>query len=209
MENANELDAQPLLTQDVHWYYFEKCAQAQARALVREGVMPQEALYQLRALQDDSLAWLANISISGLAELRERMEHADLREQLKKASAHLSAAGVTDLGSILTEVRHSLESMIQRQKNALRDLHDEYKATLRIELAGAAAGGVAGASMNFLPLVAQIPHVAPIASTIGALYAGGLAAIKETEKMMLERRRLKRKTLLGMLASARGQTEPL
>ncbi|MHB1290647.1 MAG: hypothetical protein ACYCY5_00460 [Sulfuricella sp.] len=30
MENAEELVAQPMLSQSVHWYYFERCAQAEA-----------------------------------------------------------------------------------------------------------------------------------------------------------------------------------
>lgn len=44
LENAEELDAQPLLSQPVHWYYFERCSQAETRALVNYRVMSRDSL---------------------------------------------------------------------------------------------------------------------------------------------------------------------
>ena len=42
MENAEEFVAQPMLNQDVHWYYFERCAQAEALELVNEQVLSRQ-----------------------------------------------------------------------------------------------------------------------------------------------------------------------
>lgn len=203
LENADELDAQPLLTQEAQWYYFERCAQAQAGHLVREHIMPREALDQIRSMQDDSLGWLSRIPIDGLVELRERMEHTELREKLKRYTNQLGEAKVADLGATLKEVRHGLESLIQQQRNAIRDLQSKYAATMRTELVGAATGGIGSAFITFLPFLAQFPHLTPVASGITALGTGGIAAIKETQKLLLERQRLTRKTMLGMLATAR------
>lgn len=36
LENAIELGAYPLLSQQAHWHYFEKCAQANAEDLLRK-----------------------------------------------------------------------------------------------------------------------------------------------------------------------------
>jgi hypothetical protein len=77
-------------------------------------VLSRDAFDILRALQDDSLAWLANIPIEGLAELRQRMEHADLRDQLKKYTAQLTSAGTGEMDAVVREVRHGLETLIQR-----------------------------------------------------------------------------------------------
>lgn len=66
----------------------------------------------LRALQDDSLTWLANIPVSGLVELRERLEHSELRDHLKKITAQLTSAEAPELEAVVREVRHGLEVLI-------------------------------------------------------------------------------------------------
>jgi hypothetical protein len=68
------------------------------------------------------LTWLANIPVQGLAEIRERLEHADLREQLGKITAQLTAAGPAELDAVVREVRHALEVLIQRQQKAIKDM---------------------------------------------------------------------------------------
>jgi hypothetical protein len=100
MENSEELVAQPMLSQSVHWYYFERCAQAEALELVNERVIARESLDILRALQDDSLTWLANIPIDGLVDLRRNLEHAELREQLKRYTTQLTSANPAELGVV-------------------------------------------------------------------------------------------------------------
>jgi hypothetical protein len=52
LENARELDAQPLLSQHVHWHYFEKCAQANAEDLRRKNVLSEQALQTLRQCRE-------------------------------------------------------------------------------------------------------------------------------------------------------------
>ena len=202
-ENAEELDAQPMLSQPVHWYYFERCAQAQTRELVNEKVLSRDAFDILRALQDDSLTWLANVPVEGLVELRQRMEHADLREQLKRFTVQLTAAGPAELEAVVREVRHGLEALIQRQQKAIRDIEDKYSPRKWAAGAGGVIGAVAGASMFFMPSLAAAAGVtAPVASVLGAVGGGGLAAAKEAVSQLVEKRKARR-TMLGMLATAR------
>ncbi|MDO8990919.1 MAG: hypothetical protein Q7U91_14945 [Sideroxyarcus sp.] len=202
-ENAEELDAQPILSQAAHWYYFERCAQAEARELVNEKVLTTGAFDVLRALQDDSLTWLGNVPVNGLVELRQRMEHAELREQLRKFTAQLGAAGPTELESVVREVRHGLDALIQRQQQAIRDIEDKYSTKMWAAGTGSIFGAGAGASMYFLPSLAAAAGIsAPAASILAALAGGGLTAAKETVSKTVEKRRLKR-SMLGMLATAR------
>jgi hypothetical protein len=203
MENAGELGAQPLLSLPAHWHYFERCSQAETRVLVNEKILSKEAFDILRALQDDSLTWLANIPVSGLTELRERMEHVELREHLKKVTAQLTAAGPAELESVVREVRHGLEVLIQRQQKAIKDIEDRYSPKNWTTGTKSVLGAIAGASVSFMPSLAAITGVTtPIATALGALSTGGLSMVGDAVGRVVEKRKAKR-TMLGMLAKAR------
>lgn len=205
LENADQLDAQPLLSQPVQWHYFELCAAATARELVNRKVLTQQAFSTLQAFQDDSLTWLANIPVVGLVELRRNQEHARLREELKKCTAQLSGAGPADLPEVVREVNHGLAVLIQSQQQALAEISNKYGDKAWAAAARAAVGGVSGAVMSFLPSLADLSGVtAPAAATVGALAAGGLTYASDKVAEMREKRRVQR-TLIGMLAAARTQ----
>lgn len=202
MENAEELVAQPMLSQRVHWYYFERCAQAEAYELVNERVLARESLDVLRALQDDSLTWLANIPIEGLVDLRRNLEHAELREQLKRCTAQLTLAGRTELDAVTREVRHGLEVLIQRQQKTIKDIEAKYSPKKWAAAVGGALSTAAGASMFFMPVLAAASGVtAPVASVIAGLGGGGVAYAKELAGQVVEKRKARR-SLLGLLATA-------
>jgi hypothetical protein len=202
IENADELAAQPMLTQDVHWYYFERCALAEARELVSEQVISRGSLDVLRALQDDSLAWLANIPIEGLVELRRNLEHAELREQLKKCTSQLTSAGPAELEAVTKEVRHGLEVMIQRQAKAIRDIEARYSPKKWAAVTGGALSMAAGAAMFFMPALAALTGInAPVATALAGLGGGGLAYVKELAGQTVDKRQ-SRKAMLGLLATA-------
>lgn len=203
MENAEEFVAQPMLNQGVHWYYFERCAQAEALELVNEQVLSRQSLDILRALQDDSLTWLANIPIDGLVDLRRNLEHAELREQLKRCTTQLTSAGPAELEAVTREVRHGLEVMIQRQQRTIKEIEAKYSPKKWAAVVGGALSTAAGASMLFMPALAAASGVtAPVASVIGGLAGGGVAYAKELAGQVVEKRKA-RKALLGLLATAR------
>jgi hypothetical protein len=203
-ENSVELNAQPLLTQAVHWYYFDKCAAATAESLVRKAVISEQSFSCLRALHDDSLAWLANIPVEGLAELHRNLEHQAFREELRKCIAQLASAGPVELNDAIREVRTGLEYLVARQQKALRDIEDKYVPKRWGIYAGGAAGLVTTASAVFLPSLAPLIG----AALPGAVAAGALIGVaKELAGQRIETKRAS-KSLVGMLAIAR-QTRPL
>jgi len=202
MENAEELVAQPMLNQDVHWYYFNCCALAEARELVNERVLSRESFDVLRALQDDSLTWLANIPIEGLVDLRRNLEHTELREQLKKCTAQLTSAGPAELAAVTREVRHGLEVMIQRQQKAIKEIEAKYSPKKWAAVVGGALVTAAGASMSFMPALAAISGVtAPEAVVIAGLASGSVGYARVIAGQVDEKRKA-RKTLLGLMATA-------
>lgn len=203
-ENSVELNAQPLLTQAVHWYYFDKCASSTAQSLVRKAVISEQSFSCLRALHDDSLAWLANIPVEGLTELHRNLEHQAFREDLKKCTAQLASAGPMELDEAIREVRTGLEYLVMRHQKALRDIEDKYAPKRWGVYAGGAAGLVTAASAVFLPSLAPLIS----AALPGAVAAGALVGVaKELAGQGIESRRAS-KSLVGMLAVAR-QTRPL
>jgi hypothetical protein len=209
LENAEELTAQPLLSQQAHWHYFERCASAEARSLVNANVISRDSFDVLRAIQDDSLKWLANIPVEGLTDLRRNREHTELREQLKKFTAQLAAAGATDLQSVTREVRHGLEAMVSMQQKAIEDIERRYSPSKWKAAAGAAMGVATAAGMSFLPALAAVAGVtAPMVTAVGSVSIGAVAYAKELVGEAVEKRQAQR-SLLGMLAIAHKRSQPL
>lgn len=202
MENADELAAQPILSQNVHWYYFERCAKAEALELVNKRVLSSGSLDILRALQDDSLTWLANIPVSSLADIRRNREHAELRQQLNRCISQLVSAGSPTLEEVTREVRHDLEVMIQRQKIAVREIEAKYSQKKAVTIVGGALTTAVGACMHFMPALATVSAVpSPEATILAGIGVGGLTYAKTLTGQLIEKRRARR-TLLGLLATA-------
>lgn len=202
MENAHELGAQPMLSRDAHWYYFERCAHAEVRELVNERILSRDSLDVMRALQDDSLTWLANIPIEGLVELRRNQEHSELRQQLNKCTEQLASAGPVELESVTREVRHELAVLIQRQQKIIKDIENKYSQKTWTALATTLLTTTAGASMMFMPsLAAAAGVVTPTATAIAGLAGGGLLYANNLTNQYLEKRNTRR-SMLGLLATA-------
>lgn len=202
IENANELGAQPLLSQATHWHYFEKCAAANAADLRRRGVLSEQAFQTLRAVQDDSLSWLANIPVDGLRELIANNEHRWLREELNKYTSQLAGAGEINTSEMVREVNHGLASLVQRQQKAMNDIERKYEPKKWAAYLGGGAGlAVAGAVM--LPILSPLLGVAiPAVTAAAALGGGALGFGKEKIGELTEKRQAQR-SMIGMLATAR------
>lgn len=204
LENSNELQAQPLMALPVQWHYFGLCAAASARELVNKKVLSEANFVTLRALQDDSVSWLANIPIEGLLEMRRNLEIVTFREELKKCTSQLATAGPLELNDVVKEVNHGLASLIQRHAKDMEDVRAKYWPKIVSATTGAVVGAVGLGSLAFLPALASVAGVAaPVGAALGAIKGGALDAIKEIAGAKAEQRRLSRHSLVGMLASAR------
>lgn len=203
IENANEFGAQPLLSRAVDWHYFERCADASAQELRRKEVLSEQAFQTLRAVQDDSLSWLANIPVSSLADIIRNNEHRWFRDELDKYTAQLSSAKPSDLSQMVREVNHGLASLVQRQHQAMSDLEHKY-APKKQGVYFAAGGGIAvAATALMLPSLSPLLGVtAPASAALGALAAGAVGYAKEWFEKRAETRKAER-SLLGMLAIAK------
>lgn len=203
LENARELGAQPLLSQQVHWYYFEKCAQANAEDLRRKNVLSEQALQTLRAVQDDSLSWLANIPVQTLAELIANNEHRWLREELNKFTGQLAGGGAIDTNDMVREVSHGLASLVQRQLKAMNDIERKYAPKKMAVYFGGGAGLTVAAAAAFLPSLSPLLGVAlPVAAAVAAIGGGALGIGKEKVGEQVEKRQAER-SMLGILATVR------
>jgi len=206
LENANELDAQPLMALPVHWHYFELCSKASARELVNMKVLSEANFVTLKALQDESVSWLASIPIEGLVEMRRNMEVANFRGELKKYTSQLAAAGPLQLNEVVKEVNHGLASLIQGHAKSMEEVKAKYWPKIVGAAAGAAVGAVSLGSLAFLPSLAAIASVAaPAGAVLGAIGGGALTVAKEFAGAKVEQRQLSRRSLVGMLATAKFQ----
>jgi hypothetical protein len=202
LENSEELGAQPLLTQAVHWHYFERCADANARSLIQKKILTEQGFASLRALHDNSLTWLANIPVDGLAELHRNLEHQAFRDELKKYTSQLAAAGPLEIDDVVREVNTGLALLLSKQEKALRDIEDRYSPKKWGAYAGGALGGVTAASVLLMPTLAPLLG-AGVPAALSAAAAGAIGGFaKEKIGEIVEKKRAS-KTLLGVLAVAK------
>ena len=198
MENSRELNAQPLLSQAVHWHYFERCAQSTATELRRKSVLSEQAFQTLRAVQDDSLSWLADIPVETLAELLRDDQHRWLRDELNKYTSQLAGSEMSDVNEMVREVSYGLASLAQRQSKVIEDVRRKYSP----KKWGIAAAGVVGvgavAVTTFLPALS--PYLA--VSLPAAVMAAGGAYANQKAGELVETRQAQA-SMLGVLASVR------
>lgn len=203
LENATELGAQPLLSQQAHWHYFEMCAQANAEDLRRKAIISEQAFQTLRAVQDDSLSWLARIPVDTLAELISNNEHRWLREELNKYTAQLTGGATINPNDMVREVNFGLSSLVQRQQKAMADIERKYAPKkMSAYFAGATSLAAVGVA-TFLPSLSPFLGVAGTAvAAVATIGAGAFGFGKEKVQEGVEKRQAER-SMLGVLATVR------
>ena len=203
IDNSSSLNAQPLLHQDVHWHYYVKCCEASAKSLVNKKILSEDSFQTVRALQDDSLGWLTNISIDGLVELARNQEHQWFRNELKQYTDRLASADSTDISDVLREVNHALSDLLQRHQKNIRDIEEKYSVEKKWTIAKAAGAGI-GALTSLLPFL--LPELggaaASIAAAMGSATLGAIPVGSHYDKQWEEKQKANR-SMLGMLAMAR------
>lgn len=196
LDNGEEFSAQPMLTQPVHWHYFEKCAQSAALTLRRNDILSEDAFLTVRALQCEGLAWLENVPIPMLVELLQNQENLVFRKELREHTAMLSAAGVTDLNRVVREVTHGVESLVQKHQKTIRDIEKKYSSKNAMGVSFGGAGVILGAAAHFFPSLSVLGLAAPVTG-------GGLAVANYAKEKFKEHaeKKLARRSLLGVLAT--------
>jgi hypothetical protein len=193
LDNARAFAAQPMLTIEAQWHYYEMAARAEAEELVRESILTPGAFTTLRAIQDPNLKWLGDIPSEVIAELLERGENREFRHRLKQFTEQLHSVAPQDLEGTTKEVMLGINSLIAEHQKEIHDIQDRYAPKYKSIL----LSGVVSAA-SFLPALA--PILAPIVPVVAA---GGVAASYARDKLQ-ERAETKkaRSSLLGVLAAA-------
>lgn len=201
LENANEMNAQPLLSQDTHWHYFEISANASAQELVRTSVLSEQSFDTLRAIQDESMSWLAEIPMDTIRDLIANGEHLWFREELNKYTTQISNTSPGDPNAMVREVSHGLASIVQRQQTVMSEIERKYTPGNVAMIAAGVAGAGMAATVTMLPILSPLLGSAvPTAAAVAA--AGGAAAGVAREKVAewVEKRQVRR-SMIGVLAT--------
>lgn len=201
LDNANEMNAQPLLSQAAHWHYFELSAKASAQELVRRNVLSDQSYHTLRAMQDDSMAWLADIPVDTLRDLIANNEHQWFRDEMSKYTALLATQSPIDSDAMVREVNHGLAAIVQKQQAVMKEIQNKYAPGKAAVIAAGIGGvGLAGA-VTLLPMLSPLlgstlPAVAALGSAVGAVTGVGQAKVGE-----LVEKRQARRSMIGVLAA--------
>ncbi len=191
MQNATELRAQPLLAIEQQAYYFKLLASLKEDALEGEQIISGETRATIDALSQKDLAWLSNVGIDALAEMRMNNENESFRERLAKTTSLLADADLGDMDRVVAEVTRSIGSLVNEHRQEAAKIEDKYKP----KYSGMAVKG-------WLSVGAMlIPHLAPLVSVVApAWLAGHYAQTKAQERR--EKRALAN-SLLGIVATAK------
>jgi hypothetical protein len=166
LENAEELEAQPMLCLQPHWHYYSMCAEMFEGRLIADKLLSQETISGLRALSEPSMEWLGNIPIGVLAELRERNENEEFRKRISGFTSALHQASLDGIDRTTREVSRGIAALIADHRNEVRRIEEKY----RPKYSKTAIAAWVTAAATYLPSLA--PFLAPIAS-IGLAGFGG------------------------------------
>lgn len=191
LQNATELRAQPLLAIEQQAYYFKLLASLKEDALEDQHVISAETRATIDALGRKDLAWLSNVGIDALAEMRMNNENEKFRERLAKTTSLLAEADLQDMDRVAAEVTRSIGSMVNEHQQEARKIEDKYKP----KYSGMAVKGWLSVG------TVLIPHLAPLVSAVApVLLAGHYAQTKAEERR--EKRKLAN-SLLGIVSTAK------
>lgn len=193
LENADELNSQPMLCLESHWHYYMLCVQLFEGRLLQGKLLKPETVSTLRALNDTRFEWLGNVPIKALAELRQRNENEEFRNRLRGFTSALHESAIEDIDRVAAEVGRGIAALLSDHKKKVRAIRDKYEQSY----AKLAVTGLAG----WITLAATfMPSLAPFLSAIPALGLAGKYALDKTGEMV-EKRQASR-SLTGILATA-------
>jgi hypothetical protein len=190
LENAEELAANPMLCLEQHWFYYKLCTGYFEQRLKDRGLLSNETIADVRAINQPQLQWLGNIPIESVAQMRLNNENEDFRSRIREFTKGLHEAELSDIDRVTAEVSRGIASLLMEHQKRVREIDEEYRGRYKKT---ALATWVSAAAL-------LVPSLAPF---LPALSAGG-AALKYMSDKMDERKARKEhaKSLLGVLAAA-------
>lgn len=190
LENADELNANPMLCIPGQWHYYTTCTTAFEQRLRKQGLLEEKTIASARAINQPNLSWLGNIPMKDLVRLREGNENESFRRRLANLTSQLHQASLQDLEKVTNEVSKDLSALLAEHSKGIRQQAAEFQAKYKIAAIGA-----------FATLAAVlVPALAPFGITSAAAIALGYAKTKSEE---VTKRKQQAKSLVGVLAAAK------
>jgi hypothetical protein len=193
IENADELNAQPMLCLHAQWHYYTLCVKMFEGRLLEGKLLKPETVSTLRALGETQFEWLGNVPIKALVELRQRNENEEFRKRISGFTSALHESAVDDLDRVAAEVGRGIAALLSDHRNKVRAIQEKYEQSYA-KLAVAGLGAWITLAATFLPALA------PFLSAVPALGLAGKYALDKTGEIT-ERRQAAR-SLTGVLATA-------
>ena len=192
-DNAESLNASPLMSLPVHWHYSTLLREARASVLRNLSHSNTGSIATIQALAAAEYSWLGNVPIEQIIDLRKRGENEQFRRRLAEGAGELASADEATLDETVQKVGRALTRLLMEHDGEVRKIIERYQ--VRYAQEGVAAWVTLCASWT-----PWFPALAPVAVvTLAATYLGTKAA-EGIEKLR------KGNTLLGVLAaSARGK----
>jgi hypothetical protein len=195
LENADMLSASPLFSLPVHWHYFQLLETAGVASLANSGTIKPETTAVLQALSKPTNAWLGNVPINDLVELRKRLDNEHFRRQLDNHIKDLGGASEATIDQISARVGRGLAKMLVEQEKAIQQITEDYsKRHLQT-----AVGGWITAAACFMPWF-------PLAPAAAALSVGSKYVYEKATQIYSYKKQTR--TLLGILAAAANTKKP-
>lgn len=193
LENAEELNAQPMMCMDAHWFYFNLVGEGAHGRLEQLNMLTPKSIATLRSINREEMMWLGDIPISSLVTLRGDNANEHFRRKLDQYTGELHAATLADVDRVSAEVARGLAGLISEHQVELRRIEQKYK----LDDLRTLAVGVTTAAALFAPVLA--PFVGNVAAPVAV--AGKFLydkARQHQEKANAAR------SLTGVLAKSRG-----
>jgi hypothetical protein len=208
LENADSLYAQPMVALPVQWHYLERVTASTAKSLEGKGVLPKGSLAVYRGLQDPSLVWLGNVPIDALVNLRRDEANKDFRKRMSELTKELESASVSEIDRVARGVAHSLASLLNAHQKDIRDIEEKYDTKYRKTLTLSGGAGILTLAAPYLPILSEVFGASATATATATVAAGAVFKAYVNDKLdeSAEKRKLRR-SLLGVLASAKKKTE--
>ncbi|KAB8039179.1 hypothetical protein GCL60_10000 [Silvanigrella paludirubra] len=199
LENCEELSAQPLLSQEVHWHYYTKCSEANSRGLLKSELINEETFNLIKAFQNKKFSWMSSININELALIIKNREHLDFRNKLNECISFISTADKKNINNIVKEINYCFNTLIDDHNKKISELSIHYKNTNPLNILGLGSGLLAFPTA-ILSCFGNMNLSTVVPSLIGSLGAGyALSKVNNLNKEMKEKQKLN-KSLIGIFA---------
>jgi hypothetical protein len=196
LENSEELKSHPLICIEQQAHYFKLVSQVNSGRLERIGLLDKKTKPMLAGLTSNRLAWLSQVPIDALVELRENNEHQAFRKCLTVAVGNLHDSAIEDTDRVAAEICHEIDSGIANHTRLIKEIDTKY-ADKTLKTVAVAAIAVLGAFH---------PSLAPyLGSIIPPTALAGKLAWDVWEKVTEKKRRSR--SLMGVLAIARSANQ--